>query len=214
MGWERIETISELKLMNIDLESFFKIIGGSLDVENKKESDERKWIHYEAAYPDYIINESTDVTALPDKIITYSVSTRDPAPIGKDKRQLRPIHAATWRHTESGETYTLLLSRHLERIRFDIFAPTATEAEHTAIWFERFMELRMELLEFIGLERILYAGRGLNMTTHRTGYHNRAILYDIITQDHLWRKNQAIEEVLFGFGLKMPPDDQFEFPEV
>ena len=212
MGWQLVETIANLKSMNIDLESFFRIIGKTIEVDNKtKELKDR--IFYEAAYPDFIISETDKPEQVNDNIICYSVSDRSPAPIGSSKKQLRPIPAAKYKNTDTNEIYTLLLSRHMDRIRFDAFAPSSTEAEHLMIEFERFMELHFDLLEYIGLERIVYVGRGLTMTTMKSGYHNRSALYDIVTEEHYWRKDMAIDEIIIGYGLSDYSTRQFEYPE-
>jgi len=208
--------------MNIDLEAFYKIIGRSIDVETKKEDDKNKLKVYEAAYPDYIINQSDGNEQVPSNVICYSTSTRDHAPLGS-KTQIKLIPAARYENTDTGDVYTLLLRRYLDRIRFDCFAPTATETESLMIWFERFMDLRRSLLMHIGLEQCVYRGRGLTMTTFRSGYHNRSALYDIITEDHLWRIEKPINELLIYYGIDstyhtddVEPnfEDNFEYPPV
>lgn len=215
MAWEIINRIAYNKALNIELEHFYKIIGGSIGVRNKNLSDNNdRWV-YTAAYPDYIIDESGDVTQHPSNIICYSTSNREPAPIGDSKKQYRPIHAADYRNTETGKIWSLLLIRYIDQVRFDAFAPSSTQVEHLMIEFEKFMNLRMQLLEHIGLERIIYEGRGLTMTTMRSGYHNRSALYTLITEQHLWRESQSIDDMVLTYGIKTTREDtsEFEFPD-
>jgi hypothetical protein len=213
LAWERIETIANTKVINIGLVDFFNIVGHIVDVDNKQIADQEDRILYEAAYPDYIINETSSMTQIPSNIITYSTVTRDPGPIGS-KRQLRPIDAARYRNTVTDELWSLLLMRYETKIRFDAFAPSASEVEKLIIRWEKFMDLHMQMIEYVGLERIWYTGRGLSLTTMRSGYHNRSATYNIITQEQIWRKDIPIKEIVLAYGLHEANSKVIEFPDL
>ena len=212
MAWILQENIANFKYFNIDLIGFFNIVGKVVDHENKKMDNADDMVVYEAAYPDYIINESDQTANLSSKIITYSVVTRQPAPLGSAK-QLRPIPAAKYRNDETGEIWTLLLTRYLDTVKFDAFSPSARETENLMVSWEKFMTLHMQMIEHIGMEKIVYNGRGLNMTTMRTGYHNRSALYKIITEEHMWKREQAIDEIVLEYGLGTYQNQSVEWPD-
>ena len=215
MAWELVNRIAQNKIINIDLITFYEIVGRINDVENKKidETQVKDRIVYAAAYPDYVINESDQTVQIPANLITYSTVTREPAPIGEGHRQLRPIKAAVYRDTETNDTWTLLLIRYLDTVRFDAFAPSASEVELLMTRWEAFMNKHMQLIEHIGMERIIYNGRGLTMTTMSSGYHNRSALYQIITEEHIWRKDQAIDDITMEYGLTGYGTETIEFPD-
>jgi hypothetical protein len=212
LAWELFEEIANRKHMNIDLVGFFNVVGKIVDGENKKMDNVKDRLVYTAAYPDYVVNESDTTSNPSSNIITYSVVTRQPAPIGT-ATQLRPIPAAKWRNTETGEVWTLLLTRYIDTIRFDAFAPSAREVENLMCRWERFMTLHMQLIEYVGMEKIVYDGRGVNMTTMKeSGYHNRSALYKIITEEHIWRHDRTIDEIVLEYGLGTFKDQPVEWP--
>jgi len=195
MAWELVNTIANHKQTNITLQGFYYIIGKLIDLENNLQPDPNKKIHYEAAYPDFIINETDRPTQFPPIIITYKTIDRDNAPAGS-KTQVGLIKdASIWRNTETGEMLRLHLRRYKTVVRFDVFAPTATEVEAATCDFELFMDAYRNALITVGLENITYNSRGVSMGTMKNGYHNRSVMYDLITEEHLWVRDRVIDNL-------------------
>jgi hypothetical protein len=81
------------------------------------------------------------------------------------------------------------------------------------------MEQYMQMLEYIGMERIIYGGRGISMSTTNAGYHNRGAIYRAITESHMWSKSVPISNLVMQYGLgDIAPEfmgidiDSLEFP--
>lgn len=121
--------------------------------------------------------------------VTYLLTRREPgtidrAPFGAH-RERRPRYRSA-QYDENEVTYKLEFFAHVfDNIgQFDFWAQDATRADDLVEYFERFMSLWTGVIEYNGIERILYWSRGLDTleSSWRNDVNTRSLQYYFRTE--------------------------------
>jgi len=199
--------VAERKPGELNILQTALLVGIIHNLYNKLLTDsdkEYKAFEYMPAHPAWLLGKtgSADTQDTYDRVITWDVMRREDGTLGKSPfsgtKQKRPALREEVPITrDDGTKYVReIYGKFYDNLlRFDCFAPTATEAHDTLIKFERMLENHAMFFENQGVSKFLYHGRTSPLYLENARYHTKACIFYVRTEEMWYRDEDTIKKI-------------------
>ena len=168
-------------------------------------------IHFQAAYPDYIFDKTTQANVLnnPHKMICYDIvkktdgsrgttphsSSTKPRPVLMETRNVIVNQGESDERSAVEEIYRKTYD---VTYRFDCLAPTDSESMELIRIFERMMEIHARYME-LGSHRWIYQGRRPSYFNRETQYRSRTCEFFAQIEEQWYTIEDKIEHININY---------------
>lgn len=190
---------------SVEISGFFAILGHILREDEPK-------IHYQAAYPDFILKlmdftpTIDNPTATLPYTITFKVIKKTPATIRGNsphgsRAEPKPMIREQNAYEDSDYVYSTYGHRFDYTVQFDCWAPTRFETEILCEYFENFMVQYTPLLMSLGVQLIRFERRMEDDYIRRFRIPGLSLQYFVRVEKIYYQDIKRIEEIRAKFGI-------------